>query len=114
MASGRMRVLKELTFLLKPNERLIDVQLHLLEVMEPFNTRYGFLCRFYHILYFFNNQEDAFTFLNFLYRLVYGSYLFNSLSGLKAYSNTIPELKDSEYYRILNDEIINLVSIDID
>jgi hypothetical protein len=48
-----------------------------------------------------------------LYRVVYGCYLFNSLTGLKVYMDTIPEYKDSEYYRILNNEIINLVNIDI-
>ena len=107
-----MRVVKEMSFLLKPNASFIDLQLNLLEVREPFNTKYGFMCRFFQSKYFFRNKHDAFTFLNNLYRVVYGEYLFNSLKDLTNYMDTLPEEKNAEYYNIQNDEIIGLLHID--
>jgi hypothetical protein len=113
MLSRDMRVIKEMSFLLKPKESLIDLQLNLLEIREPFNTGYGFMCRFIHISSFFKDEQDAFTFLNVLYGVVYGGYLFNSLSELKVYMDSIPEYKDSDYYRIINNEIVDLVNIEM-
>jgi hypothetical protein len=113
MVSRTMRVVKEMSFLLKPNESFIDLQLNLLEVREPFNTKHGFMCRFVHTIGFFENEQDAFSYLNFLYRVVYECYLFDSLSELKVYMDSIPEYIDSEYYRIINNEIVNLVNIEM-
>ena len=76
MGLGHIKVIKGLTFLLKKNKSLIDLQLQLLEVTEPFNTKHGFTDRLCHIHNFFNSEQDAFTFLNLLYRAVYDSYLF--------------------------------------
>ena len=111
MGLGHIKVIKGLTFLLKKNKSLIDLQLQLLEVTEPFNTKHGFVARLCHIHNFFNSELDAFTFLNLLYRAVYDSYLFNSLDELNRYMNTYPEDMDADYYKIVNDEIINLITI---
>lgn len=112
MLSRTMKVIKEMSFLLKSNVSFIDLQLHLLEVREPFNTKYGFMCRFIHSQYFFENEQDTFTYLNTLYRAVYKEYLFNSLRELKNYMDTLPEEKNAEYYNIQNDEILGLLHID--
>jgi hypothetical protein len=111
MLSRNMKVIKEMSFLLKSKESFIDLQLNLLEVREPFNTRLGFLHRFINSTYFFKNEEDCFTYLNTLYRVVYDRYLFNSLSGLKVYMDTIPDFKDAEYYNMFNSEIADLIEI---
>jgi hypothetical protein len=106
-----MKVIKEMEFLLKKNKCFIDLQLNLLEVQEPFNTRLGFLHRFFNSSCFFENEKDCFTYLNTLYRVVYDKYLFNSLSGLKVYMDTIPEYKDAEYYNMFNFEVADLIEI---
>lgn len=112
MLSRTMRVVKQMSYLLKPNASFVDLQLNLLEVREPFNTKYGFMCRFFQSEDSFRNKQDAFTFLNNLYRVVYGEYLFNSLKDLRNYMDTIPEEKNGEYYNIKNDEILSLLHID--
>jgi hypothetical protein len=112
MLSRNMKVIKELSFLLKPNESFIDLQLNLLEIKEPFNTSYGFMCRFIHISSFFKDEQDAFTFLNVLYRVVYGGYLFNSIKEFKNYMNNLSD-ENEDCIRLLNNEILNLVDVEL-
>lgn len=64
-------------------DQLIKVQNNLLEVTEDFKTDFGFVCRYFHVLPFFKNKEDAFLCVNVQYFKTYKEFKYVSYDAFK-------------------------------
>ncbi|MCX7546733.1 hypothetical protein OS188_02065 [Xanthomarina sp. F1114] len=79
-----------ITFNFRSTDQLIKVQNNLLEVIEDFKTDSGFFNRYFHILPFFKNKEDAFLCVNVQYFKTYNKFKYNSYDAFK---NNIESIK---------------------
>jgi hypothetical protein len=72
-----------ITFNFQSTDQLIKVQNNLLEVTEYFKTDYVFICRYFHVLPFFKNLEDAFLCVNVQYFKTYKEFKYVSYAAFK-------------------------------
>lgn len=105
-----MEFIDNLDFMIKKGKTINDVKTALLEVREPFNTNYGFMCRFLNLTYEFNTEEDIFLFLNLLHFKVYDYFRFKSYLEFKSYLNHLPEEKE-DCNKVLNKEILEMANV---
>lgn len=79
-----MNTKNAITFNFQSIEQQLKVQTNLLEVNEDFKTDFGFCCRYFNVLPFFKNKEDAFLCVNVQYFKTYKEFKYTSYRQFKS------------------------------